>query len=577
VDLNTSALHCGSCPTTCTAGQSCQGGLCKCADANDIVCDNACVDPQSDPSYCGNCSTKCLGGLPCTNGVCACPDGETLCDGTCLSTDSTAEHCGSCGMPCPEGESCLAGKCSGAIGDSCTSTLAVGISITSIAIYQAGKIPLMENDQQLPAADRRADVIQGKPARVRVFVQLEGGWANRTVSARLLLTNGELTPSYFSKRNVAQGSTENSFATTFNFDVKGEDITATTRYAVEIVECDGTPAGTVGKARFPAADNVELVTRETGLLKVRFIPLNANGRVAASDAARLDLYKNYLAAMYPASNVEYTLGGPLNIARTISPQGDGWGEALDQISELHESDNAAADVYYYGLFQPSDTINQFCGGGCVAGIGYVTGSNNNARHQRASLGLSYGNAGSARTLAHEVGHNHGRPHSPCGGASGAVTDFPHAGATIGWWGFEGPEKLHDPGTATDIMGYCNNQWVSDYTYRFFTSRIALLNGAMRVSPPTQPMQHFLFLLTDNSGPRWGRPRTAPRHPSGEPEQADILDAGGNMIATVTVYRTPMDHLSGALLLVPHPEPGWHAVQIQGEVPLAFGASSASQP
>jgi hypothetical protein len=581
VDLSTSSLHCGSCTTTCTAGQSCQAGQCKCAEATNIVCDNACVDPQNNPNYCGNCTTKCMGGLPCTDGVCKCPDGETLCDGACLSTDSTAEHCGGCDMPCPVGESCLAGKCSGAIGDSCSSTLAVGISLTSIAVYQAGKIPIMEEDAAVPEGERPADIIVGKPARIRAFVKLESGWANRTVSARLLLTNGDLTPSYFSKRNVTQGSSENSFATTFNFDVKGEDITATTRYAVEIVECDGTPAGTPGKARFPEADNLELLTRLTGLLKLRFIPLNANGRTAATDTARLDLYKAYMAAMYPTSTVEYTVGNPLNINQTISAQGSGWGEALDQVSNLHESDNAPADVYYYGLFQPSDMIGQFCGGGCVAGIGYVAGSSNNARHQRASLGLSYGNASSARTLAHEIGHNHGRPHAPCGGAAGPDQNYPsdaaHAGAKIGWWGFEQPEKLHDPAVATDIMGYCNNQWVSEYTYGLMANRIALLNGNMRVLPSTEPMQHFLFLLTDVTGPRWGAYRPNARHPSGEPELADILDAAGSVITQVTVYRTPTDHLGGALLLVPDPEPGWHAIQIQGEVPLAFGASGQSQP
>jgi hypothetical protein len=577
VDLDASSLHCGACMNACTAGQSCQGGQCQCADENAIVCNNACVNPQNDPSYCGNCTTQCMGGLPCTSGVCACPDGETLCDGTCLSTDSTAEHCGMCGMPCPPGESCLAGKCSGAIGDACTSTLAVGISITSISVYQAGKIPIMENEQAVAPEDRPADVIQGKPARVRVFVSLESGWANRTVSARLLLANGDLTPSYFSKRNVTQGSSENSFATTFNFDVAGEDITAATRYAVEIVECDGTPAGTPGLSRFPVSDNQELATRETGPLKIRFIPLNANGRTAASDAARLDLYQSYLAAMYPTSSVEYTVGGTLNISQTISPQGAGWGEALDQLANLHESDNAPADLYYYGLFQPTDSINQFCGGGCVAGIGFVTGTQNFARHQRVSLGLSYGNAGSARTLAHELGHNHGRPHSPCGGAGDPVNDYPHAGGRIGWWGFQQPDQLHDPGTATDIMGYCNNQWVSDYSYNHFANRVAFLNGAMRVQPPSGPQQVFLFLLTDVTGPRWGLPRPAPRHPSGEPEAAGILDVAGNVVATVTVYRTSLDHLGGAVVLVPLPEPGWHAVQLQGEVPLAFGATSASQP
>jgi hypothetical protein len=104
-----------------------------------------------------------------------------------------------------------------------------------------------------------------------------------------------------------------------------------------------------------------------------------------------------------------------------------------------------------------------------------------------------------------------------------------------------------------------------------------MNGAPRELPPPGGMHHYSFLLTDITGPRWGIDRPAPRYPSGEPEPADILDSNGNVIASVTVYRTPFDHLGGALLLVPDPEPGWHAIRIQGEVPLSFGAHNSSQP
>lgn len=583
VDLNSSALHCGSCAKTCSAGQSCQAGECKCAAAGALVCDNACADPLSDINHCGNCETKCLGGLPCTEGKCECPAGETLCAGKCVSTDSTAEHCGGCGLPCPAGESCLAGKCSGAIGDACTSTLAVGISIREIAVYQAGKVPIMLDGESVPEQELVTDLVEGKSARVRVFVDLESGWVDRIVSGRLLLANGEDTPSYFSKRTVSQASTDNSFATTFNFDVKAEDITAETRYAVEIVECDGAPAGAAGKPRYPVSDNEPLPTRKTGVLKLRFIPFNANGRTAGSDQARLDVYRQYLEAMYPVTKVEYTVGAVLDISQTISPQGNGWGDALDELSALHENDDAPSDLYYYGLFEPTDEIGQYCGGGCTAGIGFVTGTESFARHQRVSFGLSYGDTGkstsssSNETMAHEVGHNHGLDHSPCGGAGGADANYPYAGAKIGWWGYQAPEKLHSPTVATDIMAYCDDQWVSDYVYRSMIERVALLNGAQQQLAPTGGMQHFLFLLTDVTGPRWGVTRKAPRYPSGQAEGALILDATGRVLTSVTVYRTAMDHLGGSVLLVPLPEPGWHAVQVAGAVPLSFGALTSSQP
>jgi hypothetical protein len=577
VDLNTSALHCGSCATTCTAGQACQGGKCQCADATDAVCDGACTNLKTDQNHCGDCNTKCSGGLPCTDGKCACPLGETLCDGQCINTDSTAEHCGTCTTACPMGESCQAGKCSGAIGDSCTSTLATGISIQEISVYQAGKIKIMENGAAIAKADRAADIIQGKPGRVRVFVKLESGWTPRTVSARLLLANGDQKTNYFAKRNVTQDSAENSFATTFNFDLKAEDFTADMHYAVEIVECDGQAAGTPGKARFPASDKQVLETRQTGIIKIRFIPLNANGRTAQSDTTRLDAYTKYMALMYPTTGIKYEVADkPLQAPQTVSAEGDGWSETLDSLAMLHENDNAPADLYYFGLFQPTDTIGQYCGGGCVAGIGFVTDTQSFSRHQRVALGLSYGNLTSAQTMAHEVGHNHGRPHSPCGGAAQPDPKYPYSGAKIGWWGYEAPEKLHNPSTDTDIMGYCDNQWVSDYVYRLWTDRIAFLNGVKEEAPPAGGMRHFLFLLTDFKGPRWGLERPAPRYPSGEPEAADVLDVNGNVVATVTVYKTPMDHLGGALYLVPDPEPGWHAVRVAGQAPIPFGAKTSSQ-
>ncbi len=131
-------------------------------------------------------------------------------------------------------------------------------------------------------------------------------------------------------------------------------------------------------------------------------------------------------------------------------------------------------------------------------------------------------------------------------------------------------------TDTDIMGYCRNLWVSDYTYRLWADRVAFMNSAPRELPPAGGMHHYLFLLSDMKGPRWGLERPAPRYPTGTPELADILDAAGNVVARVTVYRTAIDHLDGARWLVPDPQPGWHAVQVRGQAPLPFGATTSSQ-
>lgn len=56
--------------------------------------------------------------------------------------------------------------------------------------------------------------------------------------------------------------------------------------------------------------------------------------------------------------------------------------------------------------------------------------------------------------------------------------FPHPGASIGWWGFEFPNTLYFGEDATDVMAYCENRWISDYTYQGLIERALLINGAL---------------------------------------------------------------------------------------------------
>ncbi len=82
--------------------------------------------------------------------------------------------------------------------------------------------------------------------------------------------------------------------------------------------------------------------------------------------------------------------------------------------------------------------------------------------------------------AHEIGHTLGRAHPTPGsaacGQSASDPNYPHAGAQIGadnnTEGFDAGDSFYSvtravyPGaTWHDVMSYCNNQWISDYTYR----------------------------------------------------------------------------------------------------------------
>ena len=71
---------------------------------------------------------------------------------------------------------------------------------------------------------------------------------------------------------------------------------------------------------------------------------------------------------------------------------------------------------------------------------------------------------SSSTIAHELGHNMGLFHAPCGGASWVDTAFPHANGSIGAWGYDFRRQVLVAPDTPDLMSYCRPRWISDYHF-----------------------------------------------------------------------------------------------------------------
>lgn len=167
-----------------------------------------------------------------------------------------------------------------------------------------------------------------------------------------------------------------------------------------------------------------------------------------------ELFRNVMYATYPTNDLVITEHAPLTFTQELTRQG--WGRLLHAVSSLKVSDNAAADNYYYGTVTPCGSTHG------IGGMGYVPGENAgkvSAAQWRTSVGLVWDWA-----LAHEVGHNVGRPHVPCSGAeASAVSDYPHPHGEIGVWGHHLIENtILSPQGHKDFMSYCSPRWVSDY-------------------------------------------------------------------------------------------------------------------
>jgi hypothetical protein len=522
---------------------------------SDVPCAPACVSPQT-----------------CVSGNCVCPSGQALCGAACVDITTTA-HCGGCNTTCGASQACVAGTCvegGSASGDGCTSNLANNLTLQQIAVYQSVKIPVMQDGAEVALASRNASVVQGRTTMFRAFVTLGSGWVARDLAARLTVTpTGGQAVQYYSKKTISASSVDSDLKTTFQIFVPPDAMAGSLRYSVEVVECSAQ-SGTAGQARFPTSGDIDLGVKTTGGLQIKIIPIQVDTLLPDTSPTALAVYAAEMIAEYPISGIAITVGDTLTTTAPLD-----WSAMLDQVRAKRSSDKPAADVYYYGLIKPADTLRAYCQSTCTTGIGFVVTSatGTTAGAGRAALGVGFLDKSSAQTMSHEVGHNHGRNHSPCstaGAISGVDANYPYPGGLIGSWGYDyRTQALLDPAKYTDIMGYCNNKWMSDYTYAGITTRVAAVNGVAMVYTPDYALAQWRVMLVDERGPRWGIPITDKAPAEGDPESATIFDATGAALTSVAVYRTDIADQPASMYMVPEPQPGWYAVAVAGAPPLPF--------
>ncbi len=582
-DTQTDPQNCGACMKACGSMQTCTAGACACANGQ-TACGSACVDTKTSNDHCGGCNQPCANGMTCTGGACACASGMTACSGACVDTTANAANCGACGTVCSMGQLCVAGKCTGAGGvgaDGCTGGAAQNLTLSRIDAFQSVQISVMTNGAEVPTAMRNTDLVAGRETVFRIFVTPGSGFTARDISARVTLVNGDASDHFFSKKTVSKTSTVDDTNSTIQVTVPPDKITADSHYYVELVECSTMASGGAGMSRFPATSDLALGARTTGGLKIKVIPISLASRVPSTDDSFFDQFRTYMLAMYPITDISITAGTGITFqppANSDWSQLD-WNGMLDSMRSKRQTDAPAADVYYFGMIQPTDTFGQYCGRGCTAGIGFVTQQNDASR--RVAVGIGWSGSQAQVTMAHEVGHNHGRNHAPCvpqgGSISGVDPYYPYDGASIGVWGYNASTKmLVNPMSTTDIMGYCNTQWISDYTYDGLVNRVATVDGAKSVVVDPDVLARWRTLLVDKRGPRWGLPSEALEPPAGEAETAQIYDDKGDVIDYVTVYRTLVSDIDAASIMVPEPQPGWYAIQVSGSTPHPFAAPVAIQ-
>jgi hypothetical protein len=300
----------------------------------------------------------------------------------------------------------------------------------------------------------------GRPGLVRVVVRanLPNGYAP-PVLVRFYqhgsLIGEELVPA--PRTGVPVTPDLGDIAQTWNLALDASSVVA--GLSVEaVVDPDFTvPVSTRSDNHYPQGSGaISLDVRSLAPLRITFIPIHAtlHGRTGSITGDNLEIFLEATRRWIPGNVILPTVRTPYTTGLDLSVAGD-WSTLLSEIQAVRTAEGAV-DEYYHGIIGDFPGIR-------YGGLAYRPFSPTSAYRSA----LSYDRQPyAAATIAHELGHNFGRMHTPCGDPANIDPNYPHADATLGSAGYDIlTGTIANGWDLRDYMSYCRPRWTSDYTYQ----------------------------------------------------------------------------------------------------------------
>lgn len=427
-----------------------------------------------------------------------------------------------------------------------------GFEITGAALFQGVKLPLFGEGATEGDA---IPVVVERPGVVRFYKHvLDASLDQETrVTFRYRDVDGavqELTAS----ATIDTDSDDTDASSVIDVAVPAAAFHAALEYQVEVRDgldhvVSNYPEDGESFAPLPADERTKAV--HVVIVPVQY-GAGSSSLLPDTSAAQLKRLSEQMRALYPVSEVDVTVRSrPLEWDQEISADGTGWDDLLYGILQERQRDGVSEDTYYYGAFNPASSFQRFCQQGCVAGLSLLSETVQDAS-ARGSIGLGFSGDEAAETFAHEIGHAHGRAHSPCGGAAQPDPDYPYSRASIGVPGWDVRDsQFVQVGSgsrgATDFMGYCENTWVSDYTWKALFTRITRLEARVSTVASLLPVDYRVLRVNAASASpaRWLGQLTVRGNVSDVSVHAALADGTG-----IELAQLDLDHLPGHVLYVP---------------------------
>ncbi|MAT96497.1 MAG: hypothetical protein CL608_05080 [Anaerolineaceae bacterium] len=376
----------------------------------------------------------------------------------------------------------------------------------------------LEISQSVQDANNTVPLVANRPTVVRVYTATSSGNSVPNTSITLTATrNGvALTPVTSGVKTASGASSRSSLSSTYNVTLPADWLSGTVLITAKVT---GEPIGSFTK----------LVTFNTvPTLNVVLVPINYTHTPTGVTfpGPNSDGISDWIMRAYPLSNMNVTLHpNGMNFSGNLR-EAASWEQLLNDVSQLKDNDIDfySPTVYYAYIDFDCGWFN--CSTGGIAGIGWIG--------FRAAVGFDHPSTEVTGELAgHEIGHNFGRYHAPCGVSGDA--NYPYTGASIGQYGLDGiggSLELLSPNDYVDMMSYCDPVWVSDYTYEaLYTDQVN--NGALVWAPAEESLVVRGSVAEDGAvslNPVYILPQTAVNPQNGLYE-VELLDTAGNIIAT----------------------------------------------
>lgn len=349
-----------------------------------------------------------------------------------------------------------------------TIALQAGDTVQVQVGYTAGPLPAINYGiagyqmlQSVQRTDNSVPMVAQRAAYMRVFgIASAPNTRQAMIRVRLFLAGAQIDSFDL---NAAAGVVPTTVDTaslsgSWNVLIPAARVVSGLSFSAELDPDDAIPETNKADNRFPPSGMTPVAVQSVPQLDMRFVPVtqSINGLTGAVNSLNKDNYFDLTRRMFPLGSTTVDVRAPFTTAAPVLQSNDGngaWSTILGEVNALRGAEGA--NWHYLGVVQVTY-------GSGIAGLGYIGWPAAVAWDRLPSA---------AEVFTHELGHNFGRNHAPCGGPSGVDALYPYANAGIGVWGMDlGPMQLRSPLTYVDVMSYCNPDWISDYNYLAILSR-----------------------------------------------------------------------------------------------------------